>query len=97
MAETEITFKVGTQVMCIANIDMEGENQYTSDGKGKELSDKNTPDNKQYMFGKKEKELGRAKNKREIKASDELTKSVEDRQAAAIARREKAKMRRNKK
>ena len=34
MAESEITFKVGTQVMCIANIDMEGENQLVNGSQG---------------------------------------------------------------
>jgi ATP-dependent DNA helicase PIF1 len=34
MAEAEITFKIGTQVMCIANIDMEGENQLVNGSQG---------------------------------------------------------------
>jgi len=96
-AVVKVCYFAKNEIIDFLKQNMEGENQYTSDGKGKELSDKNTPDNKRYMFGKKEKELERGKNKRKIKASDELTKSVEARQAAAIARREKAKMRRNKK
>ena len=73
---------------------MSGENDYTADGKGAEISAKLTPDNKKYMYDKLAKEKERAANKK-ITASDELKSDVEARQAAALARREKALARRN--
>jgi hypothetical protein len=74
---------------------MSGENPYTADNKGAEISKELTPDNKKYMYDKLAKEKERASNKK-ITASDELKSAVEKRQADALARREKALARRNK-
>lgn len=79
---------------------MDGENAYTADGKGKEISQELTPDHKKYMYDKLAKEKARVRNKKKsggIEASDELKAAIEKKQAEALARRERAMARRSKK